>query len=1002
MTNPVSRLANAGVLVMLLATSVCQALDPSRRITQAGHTAWRVRDGAFNGAPSAIAQTKDGYIWVGTGAGLLRFDGVRFVPWAAPRGGKLPSTSITALLGAPDGSLWIGTQAGLARWTDGSLTTFPSERGSVMHIYADASGALWFSQALVKESTGPLCRIAGTTPHCYSTSKSSAPRRVATDIVEDDEGALWVVSEASVVRWKSAVLEEFAPREVGEHVAAIKALARTSDGRLWVGMASAPDLGLQQLVNGTFKPYRTAQFDGRTVSVQSLYVDAAQSLWVGTLDEGIYRISAGVVDHFRRQDGLSGDPVMQFLEDREGTLWVATPAGIDSFRDLPITTFTAPADLPMNEVDSVHGASDGTLWVGGNGALAALRDGRMRSIRRADGLPGDQITSMLQDRSGALWIGVENGLVLYRDGRFIPMLTREGHSTGLIVGLAEDVDGSIWAEASGFPRKLLHIRDRQIIEEYPAPQMPEARRLAGDPGGGIWLGLIDGNIARFRHGKLETFQFRDPGNSSFETAIKQIEVDADGGVLAASSLGIVGWKAGTKRTLGAKEGLPCDDIHGFVRDFVDDLWLYTQCGLVQIPKDQVRAWWRSAGTRVKPRVLDASDGAHPALTAFVSAARSTDGRLWFANLTGLQMIDPARRARNDRPPPVRIEAVVADRKAYSPIDALRLPAHTRDIQIDYTGLSFAVPEKVRFRYRLEGHERQWQEPGSRRQALYNDLPPAAYTFRVIASNNDGVWNETGARLRFSVAPAWYQTTAFRALVVVLAVFLLWSIYRIRMWQVAKALGARFDERLAERTRIARELHDTLLQTIQASKLVADSALASAADTSRTHENLASLSSWLGTAVAEGRAALNSLRASTTQRNDLADSLRALAQETASPSTEVVLSVSGEAREMHPIVRDEINRIGREAIRNALQHSGASRVHIELIYSNELRLRVSDNGKGIESRIIEHGATGHFGIRGMRERAANISGTLTITTSESTGTIVELIVPAHVVYTLPVA
>jgi signal transduction histidine kinase len=364
----------------------------------------------------------------------------------------------------------------------------------------------------------------------------------------------------------------------------------------------------------------------------------------------------------------------------------------------------------------------------------------------------------------------------------------------------------------------------------------------------------------------------------------------------------------------------------------------------------------------------------------------------------VQMIDPDRLYGNAIPPPVHIEEVVADHKKHEPQNQLRLPALTRELEIDYTGLSFVIPQKVHFRYKLEGHDAGWEEPGPRRQAFYSDLRPGAYRFRVVACNNDGIWNEAGAMLDFSVAPAWYQATLFRLLCAATAIFIVWVLYQLRVRKIAKAISVRFDERLAERTRLARELHDTFLQTIQGSKMVADDALEQSADPVRMRRAMERLSVWLGQATDEGRAALNSLRTSTTQRNDLAEALQRATEDDLIPKAMAVsLSVVGQAREMHPIVRDEIYRIGFEAIRNAAMHSRASRLEVELKYAHDLTIRVSDNGIGIELAVAVQGKDGHFGLQGMRERAARIGGKLTLVSSATSGTEIILVVPGGIAF-----
>jgi signal transduction histidine kinase len=400
-------------------------------------------------------------------------------------------------------------------------------------------------------------------------------------------------------------------------------------------------------------------------------------------------------------------------------------------------------------------------------------------------------------------------------------------------------------------------------------------------------------------------------------------------------------------------------------------------------------------------VFDRIDGARSERGATLiqpTATKTADGRLWFVGGAVVQMIDPNRTFQNRIPPPVHIEGVVADRRSYSPSPGLRLPRLSRDLEIEYSALSFVAPQKVRFRYKLESRDAGWQDAGTRRQAFYTDLRPGNYRFRVIACNNDGLWNEEGATLEFSIAPAWFQTTWFRLLCVVVVAVLAWAIYRLRVRQIARVISARFDERLAERTRMARELHDTFLQTIQGSKLVADDALDPSTDLVRMRHSMERLSTWLDQAMREGRAALNSLRTSTTQKNDLAEAFRRATDNGLLPgSMQATFCVVGDSRNMHPIVRDEIYRIGYEAIRNAYKHSQASRLEVELRYTQDLGLRVRDNGVGIDPSTAALGKDEHFGLQGMRERAARIGGKLTLVSSANSGTEITVVIPGGIVF-----
>jgi signal transduction histidine kinase len=528
--------------------------------------------------------------------------------------------------------------------------------------------------------------------------------------------------------------------------------------------------------------------------------------------------------------------------------------------------------------------------------------------------------------------------------------------------------------------------------------MPAASSLAADPHDGIWLGLVDGDLARYRHGRLETFS----AESAAKSPVRQILVRADGSVLVATTSGLTEWQNGTLWTLTSQNGLPCNGLYALVSDNNNALWLYAQCGLIRVADTELREWWNGTKASVKVDTFDVFDGARPSYAAFQPhATRSPDGRLWFANPNVVQMIDPNHLEVNALPPPVHIEQIVADRVNYSAGGQTSLPALTRDLKIDYTALSFVVPQKVRFRYRLENHDPDWQEPGTRRQAFYSDLRPGKYRFHVIACNNDGIWNEQGAILDFSIAPMWYQTMPFRILCFVSFVVIGSILYGIRVEQVAKAIGVRFDERLSERTRMARELHDTFLQTIQGSKFVVDDGLEEPLDPEKMHRALGQVSGWLEQAIEEGRAALNSLRSSTTLKNELAPALRRAAEGGVVPDGMTVsVSVIGDARELHPIVRDELYRIGYQAIQNAKAHSHGSYLGIDLTYGHDLALHIRDNGVGIDPGYIMSGREGHHGLQGMRERAARIQGRLTILSSAESGTDISVIVPGSVSFLHP--
>jgi ligand-binding sensor domain-containing protein len=488
-------------LLLVLAGESCLAVDPSKQITQYAHNAWRTQDGFFSGTVNAITQTTDGYLWIGTQTGLLRFDGVRFVRWKPAGGNRFSSPRITALLGARDGSLWIGTYAGLSHLVDGVLTQYPDNPGGATVIVQRANGEIWFSLYRAVDASWEICKVVGARTQCYYGKTNGQP------LAEDGLGSLWTGYGATITRWEQGSSSTYAPQGLRlPPTSGVGDLAPARDGSIWVGMASGGrGAGLEQFTKSVWKPFIGPHFDSSTLVVNALLLDRENALWIGTT-QGIYRIRGSQLDHFGSSDGLSSDLVLYkgLYEDREGNVWVATSMGLDCFRDLPVTTYSSREGLPPEEVDSVLAGRDGTVWVSGNQTLTALRQKRTLNIA-AQRAPGNQVTSLLEDHAGRLWVGVNDFLTIYKDGKFRRINRQDGKPIGLIVGMTEDIEHNIWAETIGPPRALFRIQDFKVQEQFPVPQMPAARKVAADPKGGIWLGLTSGNLARYRSGKLEMF-----------------------------------------------------------------------------------------------------------------------------------------------------------------------------------------------------------------------------------------------------------------------------------------------------------------------------------------------------------------------------------------------------------------------------------------------------------------------------------------------------------------
>jgi len=990
------------LLFLLLAKSAF-ALNPDRHISQYGHTAWRTRDGIFDGSPVVIAQTTDGYVWIGTNLGLVRFDGIRFTPWNPLPGQRLPDPRVFSILAAHDGSLWVGTGYGIARLRNRELINYPQLNGRIESLVEDAEGTVWLVRTQSTDGMGPLCSIQKDDQvKCYGAA-AGIPFPLAVQLQMGPSGELWIGGYDELCRWKGGTSNIYFSRGRGhpETFASLRGLVTARDGSVWAAMdKSSAGFQLQHFENGKWTSRDFPEIHVSNSDISTLFVDRENLLWVATAHHGIWRIRDNEVDHFGNVDGLSSDFVGRFFQDAEGTLWVVTAEGIDNFRDLRATTISTREGLSAPGASSLVAARDGTIWVGNFQAVDVIRNKTVLGIRTGQGLPGRNVTTLLMDHAGRLWAGVDDGLWVYDNNRFRAVRRTDGSALGIVFAITEDTHHSIWVRAGA---NLDRIDDLNLKSETTSPQISTAYALAASPRGGIVLGLVNGDLVQSENGKTHTLSSGEVVNNR---QVRDLLVEPDGSVWGTTLDAVFLWKNGVRKTLSPRNGLPCDGIFALVKDARDSLWMYARCGLITIEKSQLNDWWDHPDAAVKFGLLDSLDGVSPGLTSLKpQTARSPDGRLWFVNGQFLQTVDPNRPHLNSLPPPVQIEEIVADHKSYALEGRLGLPPLTRDLEIKYAALSFVVPQKVLFRYMLEGHDTGWQEPGVRRQAFYNDLGPGLYRFHVIACNNDGVWNEAGAFLDFSIAPAYYQTTWFRLLCVGAFLALLWMLYQLRLRQLAKEFNVRLEERVSERTRIARELHDSLLQGVQG-LMFRLQAVRDMLEGRAPAEALRALDLALergDKAIIEGRDTFSDLRQSGVE-SDLARALTTLGEELAAQSDNgagpsVRVLEEGKKRELNSIARDEIYRIGREALRNAFRHAQAHKIEAEITYGDaEFLLHVRDDGKGIAPEVANQGArAGHWGLPGMRERAKRFGGKLKVWSERGAGTEIELSVPASIAY-----
>jgi signal transduction histidine kinase/ligand-binding sensor domain-containing protein len=995
-----SPLVDRSVIALLLLSFVflsssSHASEPPKHISQYGHTAWRLEDGYFQSSPQTIAQTGDGYLWFGTPTGTLRFDGVRFTKLIVPNDNTLSNNTVS-LLGASDGSLWLGTGHGLARSYKGTVTVYPKIKGRIDGMIEDHNHRIWVAQARVIDQ-GALCEVTRDSAICHGSSEGIASR-YAVALTEATDHSLWIAHSDTLSHWTGS-------RATTIHIAALDHLRGLSglrvtlandDGSVWIGMSTiGPGLGLQRELDGHFSPLRCPGFDSERISASALMHDSKGALWIGTESDGLYRVKDGVADHYRSVDGLSSDAVYSLFEDKEGNVWTATSSGIDRFRDLRVTSFSLRDGLGAGNPRSVTATRGGIVWVGNQGSLDEISRNRVTSIRPVSGLPGENVTSLREDRSGLLWVGVDTSLAIYDGAKFSVISGPQGKSLGIIRSIVQDVQAEDMYALTirDSLEHLLRIRERHVIDDL---EVPHAYQIAADPAGGVLVSTTGAPVRHWVGNRMGPVT----GNDGTPESAPATLVDPDGTIWGASEHGLVGRNAGKQLVLDVTRGLPCTKVDTFLKDKFGAFWVHMPCGLVVISAEEIGKAWTDPQHAVDVRVLGVFDGYFSGTTTFnPQMSLATDGHIWFVNGQVVQVIDPASLKLNTFQPPVHIEQVVADLIPYASTGVVNLPALTHNLELDYTGLSFSVPRNLKFRYRLEGYEQTWQEAVNRRQAFYTNLRPGKYEFQVVVSNSDGVWGKSGASTTIFIAPAFYQTNWFAIMMLASCFFIFYLIYLARLRFVTAQMQTRIMDRLGERERIARDLHDTFFQSIQGLFLRFNTGTAQLRQDDPARVVFTEALKESDRAMLEGRQLLLDLRATM----DTAE-LAALFAQAGEDLQDIHIAafkvtVLGQSRPLHPLTATEIYRIGKEALHNAFKHSEASHIEIELEYvSDALKLRVRDDGSGIDEKIMQDGMRkGHWGLPGMHERATKIGGSLDVWSRKDEGTEIEVSVPAADAY-----
>src|SRR5229473_229902 len=975
-------------LALICLVGEARALDPNHTFSQYLREQWTTDNNFPGGAIDAVTQTADGYLWMGTEKGLVRFDGVNF---------RLTS-SFSEFSGDP-----------------------------VSGLTTDGQGRL----CVIFWGAGVLCYRDGKFVNLASILRRTT-LEVASSWREEDGASLLTDLIDGILRVRGENVQVLAPPTVLPP-SLVLAMAETRDGKIWLGTVA----GLFYFADGR----TTRVTDISDKRINCLLPVGDKELWIGT-SKGLYRWNGTLLSRVTLPPALAGVQVLTLLRDHDGNVWAGTTRGLLRINAAGVS-FSDEGDFGSGGINALFEDREGNLWAGGGRGLERIRDGTFVTYTVAAGTRhSKQDGPIYVDSENRTWFApAEGGLYSLEDGRAYPI-----KSAGLDRDVIYSITGSkgetwIGRQHGGLTR-LQYSHGTARAQSYTeanglAQNSVYAVYQSGD--GAVWAGTLSGGVSRFKDGRFSTYTTASGLASNTVTSILDTR---DGAIWFGTSNGLSSLSNGQWRTYAASDGLPSENVNCLFEDSSGMLWTGTLGGLaflisghVQVPRnlpellrgqifgiaeDKDGWFWIATSSHVlrvqrdklAVGMLGPADvreyGVEDGLRSIEGVKRNRSvvsdplGRIWFSLSRGMSVVDPSHLTGNSAPAIAHVETIYADGSPINTGGLVHVPASPKRITFSYTGLSLAVPERVRFRYFLDGFDRNWSEPTAAREAVYTNLSPGSYRFRVIASNSDGMWNGSETTLPFEVDPALWQTWWFRLsgiLIIGLAVLMF---FRLRVLRLTKQMNMRFEERLAERTRIAQELHDTLLQGFLSASMqlhVADDHLAADSPAKPFVGRVLEL---MGHVIEEGRNAVQGLRLPNRHSEDLEQAFARIQQELdVAGGTCFRVVAEGVARPLRPMVREEVYRIGREALANAFHHSRARDVEVELEYApTYLRLLVRDNGSGIDPQVVRAGREGHWGLSVMRERAERIGARFRVLSGASSGTEIELSIPGHIAFKFP--
>jgi ligand-binding sensor domain-containing protein/signal transduction histidine kinase len=979
-------------------SSLAQTLSPHKVFGRYQQYVWTDQHGLPQNSVHAIVRTRDGYLWLGTVEGAVRFDGVRFTVFDSSNTAEIKSSEIVALLEDRSGALWLATNGGgLNRLADGRFTRFTTREGLsddyVRCLLEDRAGNLWI---------GTL------------------------------SGGLSLYRNGRFTSWTS---KDGLP---DDHV---WALAEDRDGSLWIGTSG----GLARFKDGRFTVY--TRRDGLPNDiVLTVLRDRTDHLWVGTDGDGICRFLDGRFTAIGANEGLAHGRVRKVFEDREGTIWIGTDGGgLYRFRDGRLVVHTASGGLPGDRVESIYQDPDGGLWIGTNGSgLGLLKDGRFRVYTTQDGLAHDFVTATYQDAAGSVWVGTAGGgLSRFKDGAFSRYTKKDGLPSNSIGSIGGDRQGNVWVGSAGGVSRFGNGRFATWTTKEGLSNN-HVNAVVGDRTGGLWIGTYDGGLNRFRDGLFTVYTTRE---GLAHNSVLSIYEDRAGGLWVGTLGGLSRFKDDRFTTWTTKDGLASNHVLSFYEDRAGSLWIGTHGGglnrfkdgkfatvttkdglydnlAFQVLEDDGGNLWMSGNRGIyRARLKELNDFAEGRIRTVTSFAygvadgmlsrecngaqpagwKTQDGKLWFPTVAGVVVVDPQQR--NSQPPLVAIEHVMLDRAAL-PIDqVVRIRPGQQNLEIQYTGLNWSRPAQVTFKYQMIGLDLDWVEAGTRRAAYYSHLPPGSYTFRVVADNGDGVWNADGKSLQVAVLPPFYRTWWFATLSLIAAATLVGLTWQVRVVRLQRAHAAQeaFSRQLIasqehERKRLATELHDSLGQHLLIIKNRAALGERVTQDHRAAKDQFDEITASASQAISEVRAIVYNLRPVNLDKLGLTAVIDEMIEKVARASgIEFSTDIVPLDSVFPPDSEINVFRIIQESINNIVKHSQATKANVELWrVDGNLHIVVRDNGRGIGSAPTMDKTASPvprgLGLTGIAERVRMLGGMHSITSTPGQGTTLAIQIP----------